>query len=315
MTKSRKAPGKYFRRGLSITRLFKMFPDEASAEAWFIKQRWPDYIYCAHCGSSKVQTDAPHPSMPYRCRANSCRKFFSVKTGTVMHSTKLEYRTWIIALYMLQTSLKSVSSMKLHRELDITQKSAWHLAHRLRKAGTFQTGLFDGPIEVDETYVGGKRKNMPRSKRESMKGRGSVGKTAVVGMKDRESKWVNARVVGKTDGKTLKGFVYENTTLGAKVYTDDATAYEGLLNRESVKHSVGEYVRGQAHTNGIEGFWSMLKRAHMGTFHRMSPKHLQRYVDEFVSKQNIRGLDTETQMEFVAAGMNGKRLRYRDLIS
>ena len=232
-----------------------------------------------------------------------------------MHSTKLEYRTWIIALYMLQTSLKSVSSMNLHRDLEITQKTAWHLAHRLRKAGAFQTGLFDGPVEVDETYMGGRRRNMSKSKREAMKGRGPIGKTAVVGMKDRESKWVHARVVQNTDGETLTGFVHANTRLGAKVYTDDATAYAGLLNHESVKHSVAEYVRGQAHTNGIESFWAMLKRAHTGTFHRMSLKHLQRYVDEFVSKQNIRELDTETQMEFMASNMVGRRLRYRELIA
>ena len=158
-----KAPGKAFREGLSLRGFFKRFPDNKAAEEWFIKRRWPEEVCCVHCGSTNVQTGAKHPSMPYRCR--DCGKRFSVRVGTVMQSSKLGYQTWLLATYLLTTSLKSVSSMKLHRDLDVTQKTAWHLAHRIRK-GLNLTGmaLFSGPVEADEAYLGGKRKNMPKAK-------------------------------------------------------------------------------------------------------------------------------------------------------
>ena len=159
---------------------------------------------------------------------------------------------------------------------------------------------------------------MPKGKRAKLTGRGAVGKAAVVGAKDRTTKHVSARVVERTDAHTLQGFVRERTAPGAKVFTDDANAYEGLGNgfdHETVRHSVGEYVRGMAHTNGIESFWSMLKRAHKGTFHKISPKHLQRYVNEFSGRHNVREADTLRQMESVVIGLVGKRLMYRDLIA
>ena len=231
-----------------------------------------------------------------------------------MHSSKLGYQVWAIAIYLLTTSLKSVSSMKLHRDLRVTQKTAWHLAHRIRKAlksGGFQ---FAGPVEADESYFGGRRRNMPKSKRADLEGRGPVGKTAVVGIKDRATKKVQAQVFQNTTSEALQGFVLGNIQPGAKVYTDDSTAYESLPNHESVKHSVTEYVKGQAHTNGIESFWSMLKRAHKGTFHKLSPKHLDRYVQEFAGRHNMRELDTLDQMALIAGKMTGSQLRYKDLV-
>lgn len=174
---------------------------------------------------------------------------------------------------------------------------------------------FVGPVEADETYMGGKRRNMPKSKRDKLTGRGAVGKTAVVGVKDRETNEVRAAVVERTDSETLQGFVRGNTYPEAIVYTDDASAYDGVaLWHESVSHSVGEYVRGQVHTNGIESFWSMLKRAHKGTFHKLSAKHLSRYVDEFASRHNIRDKDTLDQMRLIVLSMGSARLRYQDLV-
>ena len=164
-----------------------------------------------------------------------------------MEGSKLGFQVWMIATFLLSTNLKSVSSMKLHRALEITQKSAWFLAHRLRRALDRDGDMFAGPVEVDETYIGGKRKNMSNAKRKELAGtgRGAVGKTAVVGIKDRETKNVRAKVVENTDKATLQGFVVENTAPGATVYTDEASAYEGLpFTHESVKHSVSEYVRG-----------------------------------------------------------------------
>ena len=193
------------------------------------------------------------------------------------------------------------------------------MAQRLRAAfeATGPTVVFEGPVEVDETYVGGKRKNMPKSKRKLLAGRGPVGKTAVVGIKDRETKQVTVQVVTDTDGETLQGFVREHVEPGAEVFTDDAAAYDGLTDYEhgTVRHSVGEYVNGKVHTNGIESLWSMLKRSHKGTFQKLSPKRLQRYVDEFGWWQNVREFDTEEQLHCLAEDREGKRLRYRELIA
>ena len=309
------APGKHYREGLSLIEVMRMFPSDKAAEEWFIKIRWPRGASCPLCGSVNIQTKTKHKTMPYRCR--DCRKWFSVKTGSVMQSSKLGLQVWAIASYLLSTSLKGQSSMKLHRDLDITQKTAWHLAHRIRESwkGT-SGGHFAGPIEVDETYIGGKRKNMPRSKRKELKGRGGAGKAIVAGAKDRESNAVSAEVVEHTDAETLQGFVFDRAAPDATIYTDEAKAYAGMpFEHEAVKHSTGEYVRGQAHVNGMESFWSMLKRGYHGTYHHMSPEHLNRYVTEFSGRHNLRELDTIDQMNMVAVGMVGKRLRYRDLVA
>ena len=155
-----KGPGKNFRKGITIKELFRLFPNDATTEAWFVEQRWGDQIRCPHCGSDKVLKSDSHKSMPYRCKEyKNCGKRFSVKTGTVMECAKIGYQGWLIATYMLTTSLKSVSSMKLHRELGITQKSAWFLAHRLRKALEATENQFTGPVEVDESHFGGKERN------------------------------------------------------------------------------------------------------------------------------------------------------------
>ncbi len=241
---------------------------------------------------------------------------FTLRKGSIMEGSKLPYRVWAISLYLFTTNLKGISSMKLHRELGIGQKAAWFMMHRLRTAAQSGSGTFSGPVEADETYVGGKRKSMHASKRKHLTGRGSVGKEAVVGVKDRETKKVRAKVVEKTDRETLQGFVTEHTDPEATVYTDEAKAYEGMpRHHEAVKHSVGEYVRDMAHTNGMESFWSMLKRGYVGTYHKMSPKHLNLYVTEFEGRHNDRESDTIDQMRKVVDSMVGKRLRYKDLIA
>ena len=309
------APGKHFRKGMSLVEVMRMFPDDAAAEAWFIKARWPNGIHCPCCGSVSVQDGAAHKTMPYRCR--DCRKRFSVKTGTVMQSSKLGLQVWVLAGYLMTTGLKGQASMKLHRDLGITQKTAWHLAHRIRETWTREGGPFAGPVEADETYIGGKRKNMPNAKRKTLEGRGTVGKAAVAGVKDRETNRVAARRVSQTDATALQGFVRENVEPGATLYTDEAAAYAGMpeFTHEAVNHSAKEYVRDMAHTNGMESFWAMLKRGYQGTFHKFSEKHLDRYVREFAGRHNIRPRDTLDMMQSVAIGMAGKRLRYRDLIA
>ena len=315
---AQKAPGKHKRKGLSVREFYEMFPDDASAEQWFVNLRWPKGICCPSCGSMNVQTKTTHPTMPYRCREKQCDTgFFSVKTGSAMQSSKLPYGVWLLAMYLMATNLKSVSSMKLHRDLKITQKSAWFLAHRLREARVQYKGLFDGPVEVDETYFGGKRANMSnkRRKEKAELGRGTAGKMAVVGAKDRRSKAVTARVVTDVTKETLQGFIAEHVRPGAKVYTDEAAAYEGMpYKHKTVVHSAREFVRGKVHTNNVESLWSMMKRAYKGTFHKLSDKHLDRYIQEFTGKANMRELDTLDIMAIMAIRIRGRRLRYKDLI-
>ena len=311
-----KGPGKHYRKGISTSQFFKMFPDDDAAEKWFIKHRWPDGVYCIACGSLNVQRNAKRKRVPFRCREKECGKQFSTKTGTFMQSSKIGYKHWLFAMYLVATNLKSLSSMKLHRDIGISQKAAWHLAHRIRKTwGDKPKDLFQGPVEADESYFGGQRRNMKKSKREQLTGRGPDGKVAVVGVKDRTTNQVSAQVVENTESETLNEFILGRVLPDTKIYTDDARAYTALPNHESVKHSVAEYVRGQVHTNGIESFWSTLKRAHKGTFHRLSPKHLHRYIDEFVGRHNMRELDTLDQMRSIVLGMEGTRLRYEDLIA
>lgn len=313
---TRKAPGKSHRKGISLLELKQLFPDEEAARIWFESILWPDGIrICPRCESTNTH-ECSHAKMPYRCR--DCRKYFSVKTGTVMTGSPLPLLKWVYAIYLDTTSLKGVASMKVHRDLDITQKTAWFMQQRIREAFAHEGARsFAGPVEVDETYVGGRRKNMSHAKRKALAdtGRGAVGKTAVVGAKDRASNRVSAKVVHETTAPTLRSFIQSNATDGTAIYTDDACAYQGLTNHETVKHSVGEYVRDQVHTNGVESFWSMLKRAYKGTFHKLSPKHLQRYVNEFAGRHNIRDEDTLHQMTFVALRLAGRSLPYRQLIA
>ena len=313
-----KAPGKAHREGLTLVQLFDLFPDEAAAMRWFEAAVWPTGRCCGHCGATSTREVPKARPMPYWCP--DCRSYFSVRTGTAIAHSKVPMRKWAIAIYLEMTSLKSVSSMKLHRDIGVSQPTAWFMLHRIREAWAApgSDGPYSGPVEVDETYMGGKRKNMSNAKRKALAdtGRGAVGKTAVVGIKDRESNRMSACVLERTDKAALQGFVTEHAAPGVTVYSDEAAAYQGLpFPHEAVKHSVGEFVRGMAHTNGIESFWATLKRAHMGTFHKISPKHLNRYVQEFAGKHNERERDTLDIMRHVVAGLVGKRLLHRDLIA
>ena len=312
-----KAPGKAFRKGISVMEIIDMFPDESASRDWFENVRWPGGDrYCPKCGccdnTTPVKNDKP---MPYWC--GDCRSYFSVRTGTAMVNSRLPLRKWVIALYIMSTNLKGVSSMKLHRDLGIGQKAAWYMSQRIRE-GWFNDSdaKLTGPVEVDETYIGGKEGNKHASKKLQVGG-GTQGKATVMGAKTRDGKVV-ARPLGWGQEETLANFVLETVEAGETVYTDDHRGYKSLkkaYEHGTVKHSVGEYVNGQAHTNGIESFWSMLKRGYHGTYHKMSRKHLHRYVTEFAARHNVRCLDTLAQMVLLAQGLEGKHLPYKDLVA
>ena len=277
-----KAPGKAHREGITLVELMDMFPNEVTATAWFESVFWGGERHCGHCGSARTYEGDGGNGMPYRC--GDCRGYFSVKTGTVMAHSKVPLRKWAIAIYLCLTSLKSVSSMKLHRDIGVSQPTAWFMLHRIREAWTGNTsGPFDGPVEVDETYFGGKRKNMSKAKRKELAGtgRGAVGKTAVVGMKDRDSNKVTARVVDDTDGQDIAGVCRGSRRVRCQgLHGRCSGSYKGhvLSTTKPSNIALASTSDGMAHTNGIESFWSMLKRAHKGTFHKISPKHLDRYV-------------------------------------
>ena len=303
-----------------------MFADEQQAEDWFVSMRWPDGIQCPVCESRNIRTPKSRKPQPFWC--SDCRKAFSVKTHSVMHGSPLPLSTWGMAIYLMTTNLRGVSSMKLHRDLGITQKSAWHLAHRIRRAWAVGAAggraQFRGPVEVDETVIGGLERNKHRRKRLRQRGEdgempkltGAEGKVIVAGVKDRRTNRVSAAVIPNTGHRTLHQFVTARTDEGATVYTDDYAGYRNLPRKhESVKHNVGEYVRGQAHTNGIESFWAGLKRGYKGTYFKMSEKHLDRYVAEFAGRHNARSQDTEEQMRRIVRGMHRRHLSYRRLIA
>ncbi len=282
------APGKSYREGTSLIDLHDMFPTEEAAREWFDSVIWPEGRHCPKCRPLNTKK-ASHKKMPYWC--TDCRSYFSVKTGTAMQASKVPLRKWAIAIYLCITNLKSVSSMKLKRDIKMSQPTAWCMLQRIREAWG------DGPVEFDETYVGGKRKNKSNAECKKLGGCGPVDMTA-------------------TDKATRQGFVDDMTDPDTEVYTDDAKTYRGILNpHETVKHSVSQFANGMAHTNGIESFWSMLKRAHKGTFHKNSPKHRQRYVSEFEGKHNIRESDTLYQMRDTVARPVGRVLLYRDFIA
>ena len=309
-------PGRSYRRGMSLMELFKRFPDDETAEAWFAKVRWRDGLRCprGECGSDNVQFPTTHPTMPYRCR--SCRRFFSVKTGTVMQDSKLGYQVWAIAIFLFNTGIKGVSSMKLHRDLGVTQKTAWHLAHRIREVWNEFDELpnFLGPVQADETWLGGLDRNRPKHRRQGREWRKF--RIPVVGVYDEVTHEVNAEVVESVDSATLVNAVESRLAHRVvSVQTDENPAYNPIIRHYWVNHGDDEYVAADGvTTNGIESFWSMLKRGYHGTYHWYSRKHAQRYVNEFAGRQSWRPRDTDQMMASSVVAMEGKRLTYAELI-
>lgn len=299
-------------KAMSLEEFQKWIPDEPAAVAYFENTRWNGKPVCPHCQSDDVARVESGKPMPFRCR--SCRQHFSVKTSSVMQSSKIGVRTWLMAMYFMSVAKKGVSSCQMARQLGIKQDTAWFLGQRIRESWNQERFLVDGEVEMDETYIGGKEKNKHASKRLHA-GRGGTGKTMVVGLKQRKGR-IFAVVAETASKKVLHEIIDQRIAPSATLYTDDHRGYIGakVASHVAVKHSAGEYVNGNASTNGVESFWALLKRGYYGTFHNMTVKHLPRYVDEFATRQNALGQTTREQIRATLTGAIGRTMPYKRLI-
>lgn len=294
----------------------RYFADLDNCEAYMAEIRWPEgKPYCLSCGSDRVGRIETRRLL--RCK--DCRRQFSHKVGTIFEDSPLGLDKWFVAVWAIANCKNGISSHELGRAIGVTQKTAWFMLHRIRKAmETKDFSKFDGPAEADTTYVGGKADNMHAARREKLiHGRGAVGKTAVHGVLQRTAgeapSQVRAVVLAGADLSAERGQIARTVAPGAEVFTDDARIYDPLgetFRHDAVDHS-REYVRGHVHTNGIENFWSLFKRTLNGTYTHVAPFHLGRYTTEQVFRFNARKGSDATRFRDALAGVFGRRLTYR----
>ena len=299
---------------ISTFEFLSKFDSEDKAREHFEKQRWPDGPFCPHCGLfDKAWRKKSKPGY-FRC--GHCLKDFTARINTVLHRSHIPYRKWYMAIYLMMTARKGVSSLQLAKELGITQKSSWFLLHRLREACGNKDSKLSGIVEIDETYLGGRERNRHASKKRRV-GRGVAGKDIVLGMRERGGK-TKAIHVKDTEATTLMASITAAVVPGGQIMTDDHRSYLGLrrfYEHRVVNHSAKQYVDGMAHTNGIESVWAVLKRGFVGTYHHFSTKHLQRYVDEFAFRLNEGNVRQKLLVRISAllANTPNKRLTYKQL--
>jgi transposase-like protein len=294
------------------------FSNEDNCIAYLAHKRWPNGVTCPTCGSSKVVFLAAQRR--WKCYGKHDRPQFSVKVGTVMEDSPIHLSKWLMAMWQIVNCKNGISSYEVHRAIGITQKSAWFLDHRIRFAlGMTPGNKLSGQVEADETYIGGKARNMHKDKRaEKITGTGGKDKTAVMGILERGSKAtgskVRVKVVDNTKKKTLQSEVRDHVLAGSALFTDALKSYEGLseFQHEVVDHAV-EYVRGEVHTNGLENFWSLVKRGLNGTYVSVEPFHLFRYLDEQAFRYNNRKMNDGDRFDIVVRQIVGKRLTWDQL--
>ena len=282
------------RSTISTFELFELFPNAESARVYLEKSRWNGKVVCPHCGCFERITIRRGKRLGYyRCR--DCSEEFTVRTGTIFERSHVPLHKWIYAMYLVVTSRKGISSLQLGKEIGVRQATAWFMLGRLREACGDDIGKLSGTIEVDEVFVGGKEKNKHANKKLNA-GRGTVGKQAVLGMRQRGGKSV-ALPVDSTDKKTLHSQIIKRIEQGSTVYTDEHRGYEGLegYRRGTVHHSAQEYVgSGDISVNGVESMWAVLKRGLYGTWHHVTFKHLGRYINECTFRLNEGNVKVHT---------------------
>lgn len=299
---------------LSLFQLTEMFPTVESAMRYFEQVRWNGSPVCTKCDKADKIT-AQKKVGTYWC--GMCRAYFTVFTNTPLERNKIDARKWLMAAYLMLTDRKGISSMELSKKLKIRQPNAWYMLHRLRKACETESVLLSGIVEIDETFVGGKEANKSLPKRGKAKA-GIEGKQPVLGMRQRDGKTI-AKSIQDTDRLTLWTEIQSHVAKGSQLYTDGHCGYQGIQRKgyphDSVNHSANEYVKGLAHTNGIESVWAVLKRGLEGTFHQVSTKHLDRYVNEFTFRLNEGNcqVDTVDRMAALFEKMPGKQITYAGL--
>jgi transposase-like protein len=294
------------------------FADPANCREYLVGRRWPNGVTCPRCGSKDVLYLEKYNR--WHCRAKHDAPQFTLKTGTIMEDSPIGLDKWLMAMWQIVNSKNGISSCEIHRAMGITQKSAWFLDHRIRFALTMGTvNKFSGQIEADETFIGGKARNMHIAKRASrITGTGGKDKTAVMGILERGSKATGSRirtkVVDDTKKKTLQPELRQHVLAGSAIFTDALKSYEGLdeYQHEVIDHAV-EYVRGEVHTNGMENFWSLTKRTIKGTYISVEPFHLFRYLDEQGFRYNNRKMEDGERFDIAVRHIVGKRLTWDQL--